>query len=356
MRKTYGIKCNKAVHDYAVREKISVSKAMDALYGDELGKMRSEVKGAADLGNVQLAVMDAGLDLRTSKVSAFISTNDNEILFPAVLELKAINAVDYNPILSETINSSNITDTKDIRIAKLNYQDEDTKKKIEYKDVAEGAELPKVQIKESKNTITIRKRGIQIVSSYEAINDCPINMLLKTVEQAAIRSAYTQLGDAIKALQSGDGNNNAAGLLGATASASAITAEEIIGFLFDYYDATNLSADRIICGKSTAKLLASILYDKNKFNGYMQGKSLEFPQLDFESLKVIYDSRLDKVSNKDVFLLYNKEQGIDKYTVANSIINEFGKEIGNQTEIGTLSERCGFGKINDDAVKYVTLG
>jgi hypothetical protein len=356
MRKTYGIKLNKDVHAKATQEKVSVEKAVGMVYGETLDKMRSEVKGAADLNNIQLAVMDAGLDLKNSKVSDFIGTDDNEILFPAVLEMKAINAVDFNPYLSEIINTSNVTDSKDIRIAKLDYQDDDNKKKIELKDVAEGAELPKVQIKESKNTISIYKRGIQIVSSYEAIQDCPINMLIKTIEQAAIRSAYTQFGDAIKVLQNGDGNSNAAGLLGKTASASAITSAELIGFLFDYSDATNLTADRIICNKATAKLFAGILYNTENINGYMQGKTFSFPQLDFENLKVFYDSRLDKVSNKDVFLIYNKAQGVDKYTIANSIINEFTKKITNQTEIGTLSERCGFGKIDDNATKYVTLG
>lgn len=355
MANKYGIKIGKDVFETATRDKKSVENVLGEVYGEQLDKIRSDVKGAAGFTNVQLALFDSGLN-RHSRISAFYSNNGNEYLFPATLEQSIIKATGEQDVLSNVINTTKTSETKDIRTLKLDYTTTENKGKIAYKDVSEGAELPEAKIKESDKTISIYKRGIKIVSTYEAIQDSTLDLLLETIGNAIIENAHTQLGDAVRVLQSGDGNSNPATSLGSTASATAITTAEIIGFLFDYCDAVKKPVDRIVCGKDTAKILASVLYDITKVNGYAAGKMFEFPQLNLENIKVIYDSRVEQVSNKNIFMLYNKAQGVNKFTVANSIINEFDKNIGNQTEIGTLSERCGFGKINDNAIKYVTLG
>lgn len=351
----YGIKVTQEVFNKANMDKVSINKAMKDIYKEQIDKAVSENKALSELSPVEMALVDTGLDLN-SKVSNFYSHNGNEYLFPAILETKIINAVDSNPFLNMLINSTKIVDSKDVRTLKLDYSTSDAKSKLSKRDVAEGTELPEVKITESSSVIKIHKRGIKVTSTYEAIQDATVNQFLQTLQQAERNSAYQQIGDVADVLVNGDGNSNAAGVLGSFATASTITTTELLNYLIDYYDATNgLACDTILCGKAEAKLIANLLVDLDKINGYRADKSFKFPQFNFSDINVLYDTRVPQVGSKNSVVLLNKAESIDKFTIANSIINEFDKNIGNQTEIGTLSERCGFGKINDNATKVIKM-
>jgi len=351
----YGIYVSGEVFNKASGNKISVEKVMNEVYKEQIAKAKADNPDLASMSAVQIALFDAGLNLN-SKVSDFYSTNGNEYLFPAILETKIINAVDNFKFLNMLIGKTKVVDSKDVRTLKLDYGSNDAKSKLRLKDVAEGAELPEVVIKESTSTIKIFKRGIKVVSTYEAIQDATVNQFLETINQAVRNSAYTQIGDLADVAVNGDGNNNSAEVLGSFATANTITTTELMNYLIDYYDATNgLACDTILCGKNEAKIIANMLSDLDKINGYRADKSFKFPQFNFSDINVIYDTRVPQVGNKNVIVLMNKAESIDKYTVANSIINEFDRNIGNQTEIGTISERCGFGKNNDNATKVIKM-
>lgn len=352
----YGIKVSEDIYNKAVQDKISVNKVMNKSFEKEIDKIKSEHSEVKDFSPVQLALFDSGLTTN-SPICKFYANTGNEYLFPALLETKVINAVDSYKWLNMIINSTKTVDKKDVRTLKLDFSTDTAKSKLKMKDVTEGAELPEAKISESDTLIKMRKRGLKIVSSYETIQDSTINELLETIKNATTLSGYTQLGDAIDVLYNGDGNNNGAGSLGTFATADTITANEITNFLIDYYDATNgIACDTIICNKAVSKILANLFVDIDKVNGYRADKSFKFPQFNFTDINFVYDSRVPQnSSSKDIIILTNKAQGINKYTVANSIINEFDKNISNQTEFGTISERCGFGKINDNVTKYISM-
>ena len=350
----YGIFASNEIRSKAIAGKVSFNKVMSDIYADKIAQAKADHPELANATAVELALFDSGLSL-ASRVKDFYHTNGNEALFPAVLESIIISATDNQKFLNMLVAGTKTVDSKDVRTLKLDYNKADSKNALKYKDVGEGAELPEVTIKENSNLIHIYKRGIKVVSTYEAIQDATVNQFRETLTQAIRNNAYTQMGDVVTTLVNGDGNNNAAGVLGSFATAGKITTEELFNAFIDYYDATGLSVDTIVCGKAEAKIIAGLFTDLDKINGYRADKSFKFPQFNFNDINVIYDSRVPQVGGKNVVVMYSRADGVNKYTVANSILNEFDTNIGNQTQIGTLSERCGYGIINDNAVKVMKM-
>lgn len=350
----YGIFASSEMLSRAIANNKSFERTIREAYADKIAQAKADHPELANASAVEMALFDSGLTL-DSRVSDFYHTNGNEALFPAVLESIIISATDNQPFLNMLIAGTKTVDSKDVRTLKLDYNKADSKNALRYKDVGEGAELPEVTIKESTNLIRIYKRGIKVVSTYEAIQDATVNQFRETLMQAIKTNADTQMGDVVTTLVKGDGNNNAAGVLGSFSTPGEISTKEMFNAIIDYYDATKLAADTIVCRRAELGVIANIMSDLSKINGYRADMSFEFPQFNFNKIKVLYDDRVPQVDGKNAIIIYSRADGVRKYTVANSILNEFDKNISNQTQLGTVSERCGYGIINDNAVKVMKM-
>lgn len=346
---------NEEIFKKAISDEISIDEALKDTYGEEISKRVRENAAYEKLTPTQMAMKDAGLT-KNSTIKEFYRTSDNEWLFPAVLETVVTDTVNATPILNEIIASTKTTPSADIRTLNIDFTSADAKKALTKRAVAEGAELPEVTINRSAQTLRIFKRGIAVKTSYEAIQDSTLNMFLETIKQGIAFSAHQQVGDAIKTLVEGDGNKNPADATTTTAESGIVTADDITEFLVDFMDGSQgANANTLICGKEAYKMLAKMFVNNDQGNGYRPGATFKFPQTMFNGLTVIYDSRVPDVNAKKAIIAIDNKQALDKYVVANSIINEFARDIRTQTEIGTLSERIAFGKRNPNATKILTI-
>jgi hypothetical protein len=328
----------------AVKDSRPINEVMRGAYASEIAARVEANPAIKGLSPVHHAMFDAGLDLR-SPVSAFYTRGENEYLFPALIETVLEEVRDDSPMLNKLVAASHTVPSRDIRTIQANFNTDKNRKAVELRDVAEGAELPRVMITTSGSTIRIYKRGLAVESTYEAIRDCAINMFLITLRQAMRRVAYIQIGDAIEVLVNGDGNKNAAPVSPVTPAAAIVAPEEIVDFMLDFEDASEGRSPNVYLTNLTVyKQLVKMFVPNNIENAYRPGSMFSFPQSNFRDIAVYYDKRVPQIEGKDIIIALDNTAAIDKYTVANSVINEFDRNIVSQKKIGTISEETGFGK------------
>lgn len=333
------------VYKGAVQNKVSLSDYIRKTQADEIADFIKKNPQCAEFSPVQMAMVGAGLS-KKSPVRDFYSSNGNELLFPALVEQQITEAIDENPLLKMLLAGTIMTPSKDVRTLRFDFTSADAKKVLEFKEVAEGAELPAVTITESEKTIHIGKYGLQVKSTYESIQDSSVERFMLTLNQALRINAARQRKAAVACALNGDGNANAAQVLYTTASSGLVTAEDVVDFMVEFIDVSNgLSADTFCANKKLFKALAKMYLPNYNENGYRPGARFTFPQADMQNVTVLYDTGVPDGQ----LLALDHSCAVDKYVVENSVISEFDKNITSQTEIGTLSERVGFGVRNEKA-------
>ena len=346
------IKVTQDIVNQAVTKGMSVNDVMASAYEAEIAdKIKSNEK-LKDFTPLQLAMMDAGLT--TKSVVKDFFTNDNEFLFPAIVDTRIAELTANNPILGYIAPNIQMVAGDSIKGLKLDWTTETNKKALLKRDVSEGADLPVVSVMTGKTAINLYKKGVAVRTSYEALMFGRFDMFMRTLNAIAANSANQQTGDAIDVLVNGDGNGNAATVK--AAASTSFAQSDIISFAVDFAMANNgLAMDTIVCNPAIAKALMAMNVNTNEANGYKLGATFTFPQFDLRNITVVADERVPQSGGKDIIIGLNRENALTKYVAIGSQINEIAANIQNQTKLGTLSEIVGFGKFIDTASMIMKL-
>ncbi len=340
--------------DKAKHSKQPINAVLRNEYSAELSALAAANSDFKDKSPVSVAMAAAGI-FRNTSIQAFFSTKENKLLYPAFLETVLEKMRDGSAILNALLASTHAVSSRDVHTLIVGVAD-DEKKAFEMRRVAEGAELPEAELRVSEKTIGMYKYGLKYKTTYEALQDATVDQFADAIRRSMRYKPFAQIGAVIDTIVKGDGNSNPADSSAKTATAGVLTGDDITDFLIDFEDESiGLSVNTLIVNKPLYKVLAKMFRKTDESNSPRPGTMFKFPQQQFEDLTVIRDRRVPQIGGKDIVIALDNREAIDRYYVANSIINEYDRDIGDQTQIGTISERVGFGKGDKLASRILTL-
>ena len=179
-------------------------------------------------------------------VEKFFRSMDSAVLFPEfIARTVRAGAEDHDPLPS-LLATTTVIDAMDYRSL---YAKSD-KESLTPARVAEGAEIPSVQVKVKERLITMKKRGRMLVASYEAVRFQKLDLfsvMLRRIGQFVQREL---VGDAVDTLINGDGNTgtaapvNAVGTTPISGTSGTLTYDQLVEFwsLFDPFEMNTLLA------------------------------------------------------------------------------------------------------------------
>lgn len=224
-------------------------------------------------------------------------------------------------------------------------------KNTELERTAAGAAIPEATIVLGENSIRLYKYARMMKIPYEALLDTTIDVFMLWVETVAKKIASGQTNRAVEVLISGDGNKNTAAVASnfTLAEAGKVDAKDLVGIIFDYYNAYGVAPNRIVTDSQGAQVLATLLSDMNVKNGVVapQGVALSYPQIKFEDIKVIIskNSKLAKGSDVAKVAVFNTSYGVNRIMQIGGTIRESGNKIENQIQMMTFSEIVNFMRV-----------
>lgn len=139
----------------------------------------------------------------SSAVSKFFSTVDSAALFPEYVSRAVAQGARDSGILEEIIAARAEINSLDYRSIATDVEDVQSGGNI-LDPVAEGAEIPEVNIKLSSRPVKLQKRGRLLQASYEAIKFQRIDVFSVALAQIGNGIAKAQLRDAVAVLTAAD--------------------------------------------------------------------------------------------------------------------------------------------------------
>lgn len=326
---------------------LSLNDAIRSVFDDEIKDRISENEKLSTLSPLNLVMRDAGItkhdEMGKIMDTAYTSTgvDSNEWLFPAFLESTMREALYGTDIIRYLTDTSVGVDTNIIKSATLDLKSEENKRAIRKMRVAEGADLPLAKIKIGEKAISLWKHGRAIEVTYEAMRRMRIDLVGKHLAAIANDIAFQALDEAVDVLQNGDGNDNAATKLDTVASASAITAETVVGWMVDYFTQNHFAADTLIAPTDVIKKLIGMTFNPAFVEGASNRLTFSTPQLANQNLNLIFHD-VPKISNKSVIMLASRSNTLVRYEENGSNIQEAQSFARNQTRLLTISENSGY--------------
>ena len=139
---------------------------------------------------------------RSSAIEKFFATTDSAALFPEYVSRAVHQGMEDEKILSAILASRTAIDSMDYRtIALADGGDE-----LDPKEVAEGAMIPRTDIRLKEQLVRLKKRGRMLCASYEALRFQRLDLFTVALRQIGSRIARSQLEDAVDVLMNGDGS------------------------------------------------------------------------------------------------------------------------------------------------------
>lgn len=300
----------------------------------------------------------AGDVVYSSNLQTFFQTDDNLVLFPEFVNRNARMAIVRDVMLNALLaKTTPIPNGSGMRSFYIDDQTED----VSNVRIVEGTDLPLCEIKGKDKLNKPRKYGRAVKMSYEYRSDITIDMFALLLQMKAIGMAKDMVSDIIKTIQDGDGNSNPAPVyrmkadLVSGATVGTLSYEAFLRFLLEFEE---FPCNRLVCSKDA---FIQVLLTNNPtltanevLKLLSNGKvtfSVDSPQLPKEALTMFWHKNI--TGNKIIGL--NQEAAIERLFVIGSDVNEQGKNISNQTELYTMSERDTFAKIFDQASKILDI-
>jgi HK97 family phage major capsid protein len=273
-------------------------------------------------------------------VEKFFSTAQSSVLFPEFVARGVRAGMEQADILPDIVAVTTSINGRDYRSLSSVPGNEDR----ELKAVSEGAFIPETHVKTKENLVTLRKRGRSLVASYEAIRYQRLDLFAVTLRQIGAYIARTLLSDAIDVLENGDGNNNAAPVIG-TATPGTLSYSDLISLWnsFDPYELNTLVA--------SPDMMAKIL-NMSEFRDAAAGLTFHGTgkALTPFGAKLIRSGAVGQ----------GKIIGLDKSSAlemvkSGDVMTEYDKLIDRQLERAVISCTAGFAKIADGGAKVLSL-
>jgi hypothetical protein len=331
----------------------------DAIMNEFGEEYESRIKNDASLKNftpLNMVLRDANIN-RYSTVGDIMNTayesngtaDTNEWLFPIWLDSKlnesvaAANMINY--LVSTTVN----VDSSVVKSAMLDLNTGKNAKAVQIRRVAELADLPTARITLGSKAVSLYKKGLAVEFSYEAARRMNIDLFTKHMSAVVADTARQEQAEAVETLRYGDGNGNAAMNLGTLTGG--LTQDNLIDLLIDYEMKNNFAADTVVVDTDTYKKVAKMLYNVNEASGISNRVSFTMPQLNIKDIVVLH-ADLAKESDKNVILLANRANTLQRFVENGSVIQEAASYAKNQSKMLTYSVCSGYGigMVNSNAM------
>ncbi len=350
-------KFTQEVYDLSATKGMKLDDAVASVHKKEVDEIRAS---GDDRRLVEIAMENAGFDSYSNMYDIFNysqSTMNNDILFPAYIDtvLQEIRTANPQDIIYPSLIAGETTIPSDsYKGTYMDFGTDGNKKAMMWQGVAEGADIPFVQVKTGEKSLKVYKNAIGVKQTYEAMRRITIDIAQEHLNRLARRFGSQNLDEVIYTMINGDGNDNAipSDLKFTTTTAGTWTANDLITASINFNDVSEgLNADTYLCTKGAFSALLQLLTDNDKFNGFAPGAAFTFPQEILNGARVFYVRNLPLATgSKDRILMLNKANGIRKMVEGGSLISESKTESTNQTVYYTMSENAVFQKLDKYSV------
>lgn len=236
-KRTSKVKLTPEIYRNAFSEGMNLSSFLEKMDpSDENDTLDAFERQIAKIGIKTRSNRERGI--YSDKIERFYASNvpQSSVLFPEFInrEMRIAKSV-VSPLngliaVSTPINSD---------VYRTIYLDETDLSKYRMKRVTEGSEVPTATLATSENAINLKKYGLRLKASYEAIRRMSIDQLRIHLQAVALQTNLDKATAAIDVLINGDGNNNAATSMTAlsldSTATAGITYKAWIAFLMKLY-------------------------------------------------------------------------------------------------------------------------
>lgn len=228
--------------------------------------------------------------------------------------------------------------------------------------VGQGAELPRVKLTTSERTVVLYKYGVAMELTYEVMREQRIDMVALHIARLAIQAEIDKLAAILDVVVNGDGNSGTAAAnynltaLDAATTANNLTLLAWLAFKLKWanpYSLTHLIAQ----DAGILKLQTLNLGSANVPLVTVQAAS------GFGGLQPINPQLSDTVrigntsaAPSGVLVGLDARFAVERVTEIGSVISETERFVMKQTQAVTLSEVEGYGVLDKNAAKTLTLG
>ncbi|MBD3266458.1 phage major capsid protein [bacterium] len=304
----------------------------------------SPTDGELDAFERQLAL--AGIRVNGGEadlIDRFFASQESAVLFPEYVSRAVRVGIDEFGTLKRVLASRvKIDDNtyKSIYMGDEEYGDGEKSLAL----VAEGAALPKIEIKTAEHTVSIKKYGRYLQATYEAIRRKRANVVSLFLRAIGVQIQRDKFEDAVNILIDGDGNDNAAPTMN-TATSGTLTYADLVNFALSF-DPYKLNV--LLCNKTTAATLLNVTEIKEPVVS-------EAFQVRGENIKLFGADLL--VDNK---VPHSKIIGLDhrfalQEIFETGVVTESERLIRRQIEGTAISEIAGFAKVITNACKVLNI-
>lgn len=299
-----------------------------------------------------------------STVEAFYRTEESKVLFPEYIATQLRESLSSMSILPYLLGTITPIDSNAYRTV---YCDDsaENKKAAQKKRTTEASELPKARLKTRENSLKIWKYGRAIEASYETIRRMRIDLLSTHLRRLGEQAAQDEIEDVLDVIKNGDGNANTEATvlknktLDSEASSGKLSKESWIRFLLKFFP---YQCNTVVANEDGLIQILDILYPNDStqmMDFLLKGANLtakvDLPQNLWTNVTLLYHPTIEKTNNHTAIYGIDRRYAIEKVVELGSEIREADKFITNQTEVLTISENAGFGKMFNEATKILEL-
>ncbi len=279
-------------------------------------------------------------------VEKFFTTADSAVLFPEYVARMVRQGMEGQEDIQNLV--ATVTDISAMDYRSIYTETPETERNLA--DVAEGAEIPAVNVKVKDHLTKLKKRGRMLVASYEAVRFQKLDLFSVMLKQIGAYISMQQMADAVDVLLNGDGNDNAAAVY-------AVDGEEIggagaalnYGTLVKFWSKFHpYEMNTLVASSEMIVKLLNVEELKNPLTGMnFQGTGAMITPLGARLI------RADSVP-ADTLIGLDKRYGLELVRVGDVTV-EYDKLIDRQLERAAITSICGFSKIQSDAVNALTV-
>lgn len=276
-------------------------------------------------------------------IDRFFATSESAVLFPEFVSRSVrTGAQDFTKLKKLLANRVRVDDGA----YKTLYMDEsvmDAKGKSLAK-VAEGASLPKIELRTAEHTVRLAKYGRYLQATYEAIRRKRAPVVSLFLRSIGVQIQRDKFEEAIAALLLGDGNANPAEEI-QTATSGTLTYADLIQFALSF-DPYELNA--LVCNANTAAILLNLdeVKEPTVSNRFMvKGESLR-----------LFGAELlvDEAAPDDVIIGLDRRFALQE-VYETGVLIESDRLIRRQIEGTAITETAGFAKVIAAASKALQI-
>lgn len=294
------------------------------------------------LKRFDIKVKGAGSD----RVEKFFHTTDSAVLFPEFVSRVVRQGLEEGCILPDITATVTHFDGMDYRsIASVPSEDKKRLLRVE-----EGAEIPQTTIQTQENLVRLHKRGRMLVASYEAIRFQRLDLFSVTLRQIGAYIGRMHLEDAVKVLQDGDGNGNAAEKLAVgTKPISGTKGTLSYGALLDFWSQFDpYTMNTLLVSSDMMLAMLKLAEFQNPLTG-----------LNFQGTGVLSNplgAKLLRTSAVPAGTIIGLDKSCALEQICGSEITvEYDKLIDRQLERAAITSISGFAKLFPEASKVLTV-